>query len=60
MRYGELVRFEPIDSVVQLQEAAAVAGARRLVETYVISERMADHRGGVVIPQLAHLGQLDR
>ena len=59
MLYRELVRFEPIDSVVQLQEAAEVAGARRLVETYVISERMADQLAGVVVPQLQFLRPAD-
>ena len=41
MRYGDLVRFEPITTVIQLQEADKEQQARRLVETYVISDHMA-------------------
>ena len=59
MRYGELVQFEPIETVVQLQEADEEAAARRLVETYVISERMAEQFTGVVIPQLQFLRPSD-
>ena len=50
MRYGELVQFEPIETVVQLQDADEEAKARRLVETYVISDRMAEQLAEVVIP----------
>ena len=59
MRYGELVRFEPIESVVQLQEADEEGAARRLVETYVISEGMAEQLAEVVIPQLQFLRPRD-
>jgi len=55
MRYRELVRFEPIETVVQLQDADEEAEARRLVETYVVSDRMAEQLAGVVIPQLQFL-----
>ncbi len=59
MRFGELVQFEPIETVVQLQEADEEGAARRLVETYVISERMAEQLAGVVIPQLQFLTPRD-
>jgi hypothetical protein len=52
MLYRELVQFEPIDTVVQLQEAGEEGRAWHLVETYVISDRMADQLAEVVIPQL--------
>lgn len=52
MRYRDLVQFEPISTVIQLREARAESEARRLVATYVISDRMADQIAGVVIPQL--------
>ena len=52
MKYGELIQFEPIESVVQLRDANEAAAARRLVETYVISEEMAEKLVGLVIPQL--------
>ena len=56
MLYRDLVQFEPLESVIQLREADNYQSARRLVETYVISERMADILVNVVIPQL----QIDR
>lgn len=52
MKYGELVQFESIESVVQLRDADQVTAARQLVETYVISEEMAEKLVGLVIPQL--------
>lgn len=56
MLYRDLVQFEPLESVIQLREADEYHPARNLVETYVISNRMADVLVNVVIPQL----QIDR
>ncbi|MBW1982273.1 MAG: ATP-binding protein [Deltaproteobacteria bacterium] len=52
MKYGELIQYEPIESVVQLRDANEADAARRLVETYVISEEMAEKLVGIVVPQL--------
>ena len=52
MKYGDLIKFEPIESVVQLRDADEAVAARQLVETYVISEEMAEKLVGLVIPQL--------
>lgn len=52
MKYGDLVQFEPIESVVQLRDADEAAYARQLVETYVISQEMAERLISLVIPQL--------
>ncbi len=52
MKYGELVRFEPIESIIKLHSSDEAEQARRLVETYVISERMRDTLAAVVFPQL--------
>ena len=52
MKYGDLIQFEPIESVVQLRDADEAIMARQLVETYVISEEMAEKLVGLVIPQL--------
>jgi hypothetical protein len=52
MKYGDLIQFEPIESVVQLRDADQTSNARRLIETYVISSDMADRLKAVVIPQL--------
>ena len=52
MKYGDLIQFEPIESVVQLRDADETAAARQLVQTYVISEEMAEKLVNLVIPQL--------
>jgi hypothetical protein len=52
MRYGELFQFDPIETVIQLREADVVDEARRLIRTYVISDRMAEQIIDVVLPQL--------
>lgn len=52
MKYSELIQFEPIETIVQLREADEAGEARRLVETFVISERMAELLRDLVFPQL--------
>ncbi|MEW6381455.1 MAG: DUF6079 family protein [bacterium] len=52
MKYGELIQFEPIESVVQLRDADEAAAARQLVQTYVISSEMAEKLVSLVVPQL--------
>lgn len=52
MKYSDLIQFEPIESVIQLREADDRADARRLVETFVISERMAEQLTTLVFKQL--------
>ena len=54
MKYSELIQFDPIESVVQLHEANREADARRLVETFVISKRMAEILSDLVIPHLQY------
>ena len=52
MKYGDLIQFEPIETVVQLRDADRANAARQLVSTYVISEEMAEKLTSVIIPQL--------
>src|SRR5262245_47856704 len=52
MRYSDLIQFEPIESVIQIHQADAESEARRLVETFVISDRMAEQLNDLVFPQL--------
>ncbi len=54
MKYRDLVQFDPIESVVQLRRAAEVDQARQLVESYVVSDDMAEKLSAVVIPQLRY------
>jgi len=42
MKYGDLIQFDPIESVVQLRDADKSSTAHTLVNTYVISEEMAE------------------
>jgi hypothetical protein len=56
MLYRDLVQFEPIESVIQLRAADDKREATHLVQTYVVSNRMADQLVNVVFPQL----QIDR
>ena len=59
MKYSELIRFEPIETVVQLREADSASDARRLVETFVISERMSELLCDLVFPQLQFTKPMD-
>jgi len=52
MKYGELIQFDPIESVVQLRDADKSSAAHQLVSTYVISEEMAERLTQLVIPQM--------
>jgi len=52
MKYGELIQFDPIESVVQLRKADNTSEAQHLVTTYVISDEMADRLTQIVFPQL--------
>ena len=53
MRYGDLIQFEPIESVIQLLDANRPDEAKKLVATYVISDDMADRIAKLMIPQIA-------
>ncbi|NJR79156.1 DUF6079 family protein [Sphingomonas corticis] len=52
MKYSDLVKFEPIESVIQLLDANKADEGRRLVSSYVISDAMADRIADVIFPQL--------
>ena len=52
MKYGDLIHFEPIESVVQLRDAGEATAARQLVETYVISAEMSERLVHRIVPQL--------
>jgi succinate dehydrogenase flavin-adding protein (antitoxin of CptAB toxin-antitoxin module) len=52
MKYGDLIQFDPIESVVQLRDADKSSAAHHLVNTYVISDEMAERLTQLVIPQM--------
>lgn len=53
MRYGDLIQFEPIESVIQLLDANRPDEAKKLISTYVISDDMAERIAKQVIAQLS-------
>jgi hypothetical protein len=53
MKYGDLIQFEPIESVIQLLDANRPDEAKKLVATYVISDDMAERIAKLMIPQLS-------
>jgi chromosomal replication initiation ATPase DnaA len=59
LKYGDLVQFEPIETVVQVMEANDYTEAQRLVQTFVISERMAEKIRDIAIPHLQFNEQKD-
>jgi energy-coupling factor transporter ATP-binding protein EcfA2 len=52
MKYIDLVQFEPIESVIQLEQASSPAAVRQLVQTFVVSKRMSEQLCDLVIPNL--------
>lgn len=52
MKYGDLIEFEPIESVVQLRQANKESVALQLVRSYVISEEMGERLINLVFPHL--------
>jgi hypothetical protein len=54
MKYGELIQFDPIETVVQLRDADKSENAKRLVSSYVISDEMAERMIKIAIPQLQY------
>ena len=59
MKYRDLVDFEPIESVIQLQQADSQDYLRQLVQTFVISDGMAKQISDLVIPNLQFLKAAD-
>jgi hypothetical protein len=59
MRYGDLIQFEPIESVIQLLDANRPDEAKKLVSTYVISDDMAERIAKLIIPQLSFDAAVD-
>lgn len=52
MKYGDLIQFEPLESVLQLRAANDQQAAANMVKTYVVSDEMAERLTDIVIPQL--------
>jgi energy-coupling factor transporter ATP-binding protein EcfA2 len=52
MKYSDLVHFEPIETVIQLEQADSPTAVRQLVQTFVISKGMSEQLCNLVIPNL--------
>lgn len=52
MLYRDIVQFTPIETIIQLRDADKEAAARNLVETYVISDAMANKLMDMAFTQL--------
>lgn len=52
MRYGDVVHFNPIESVVQLRLAGQEDEALKLIKNHVISDEMAEKINGVIFTLL--------
>lgn len=52
MRYSELINFNPIESVIELKSSGKKDKAIGLVESYVISDEMADKLDAGLISQI--------
>lgn len=56
MLYRNLIQFTPIETIIQLRDAERESAAKNLVQTYVISDAMANKLVDMAFPQL----QFDR
>jgi hypothetical protein len=52
MLYRDLVQFTPIESIIQLRDAEKEPAAKSLVQSYVISDAMANKLVDMAFPQL--------
>ncbi|GAP40681.1 DUF6079 family protein [Flexilinea flocculi] len=52
MLYRDLVQFTPIETIIQLRDAEKESTAKSLVQSYVISDAMANKLIDMVFPQL--------
>ena len=51
-KYGELIQFEPVTTIIKLKESAEQHKAQQLVASYVISDKMSQKLADIIIPQL--------
>jgi len=60
VKYSDLLLpAEPLESVKQIRESDTLEAAKRDVETFVISDRMADQLTNIIIPALRYDGSGD-
>src|SRR5215813_2999619 len=52
MKYGDLFKFDPLETVIQLRHADKASEAKQLVATFVISNEMAERLTTLIFPHL--------
>jgi len=52
MKYGDLIQFEALETVIQLRDADKSAQSKTLVDSFVISDDMADRIINIIFAQL--------
>jgi hypothetical protein len=52
MKYRDLVNFEPIESVIELERSNSPDALKQLAKTFVISDHMAERLNELLIPNL--------
>jgi hypothetical protein len=52
MKYSDLIQFQPIERIIQLRDANKSERAKTFVNTYVISDVMADRLAKLILPQM--------
>lgn len=52
MKYSEIINFSPIETIIQLKEASDKDKAKSLVESYVMSDQMAEKIEATIINEL--------
>lgn len=59
MKYKELIQFDPIRSIVILKDSADRDKAKQLIESYVISDRMADVIEDIILEHLQFMRPIE-
>ena len=52
MKYGDLIQFNPIETIIQLTSANDAAKEKELVRSYVMSNDMAERLNHSMLSQL--------
>lgn len=52
MKYGDLIEFEPLETILQLRDANDQQTAASMIKTYVMSDEMAERITEIIIQQL--------
>lgn len=58
MKYGELIEFEPLTTVIKIADDTQVEKRKHNVETYVFSEKMITVLTSIVVPNLDTSGKV--